>query len=91
MKSPKYFFQLTADDIAKMKAAGNIRAGRGIIITPTDSGLEVKIDEKAMVDFIWCFVSAGMVREGLSGVPCTVPYTVKNTRDTVSLDPMRYA
>lgn len=86
----KYITQLTASDIAKMIAAGNMRAGRGLIIRPEGNGLVIEIDENVMVDFIWCFVRAGMVREGLSGAPCVVPYTIKDTREKVSLDPNRY-
>ena len=90
MENPQYLFQLTAADIAKMIAAGNARAGRGIKIDVVDGSMVISIDEKAMVDFMWCFVRSGMVHDGLSGAPCVVPSTIKEIRDNVSLDPNRY-
>ena len=89
-KPPKYFFQLTAEDIAKMLAAGNVKQGRGIIVVNNGDSLEISIDEKYIIDCIWSFIRSGNVMSGAPYAPCTVPHTIKDTRDSVSLDPNRY-
>ena len=86
----KYITQLTADDIAKMMAAGDLTAGRGIKVGMVGDKLQVSLDTDVIVDIIWCFVRQGMVHEGLSGAPCTVPYTAKDTRNHVLTDPNQF-
>ena len=90
MSAPKYIFQLTADNIAKMLAAGNACAGRGIKITPLDGAIEIAIDEDVITDIIWCFVRSGQVKEGLSGAACVVANNIKNTRQCYVTDPAYY-
>lgn len=86
----RYITQLTASDIAKMIAAGNMKPGRGIKVDLVGDSLEISIDTDVIVDIIWCFVRQGMIHEGLSGAACTVPLTAKDTRDHVKTDPNQF-
>lgn len=91
MAKVQYITQLRAADISKMLAAGNMKQGRGVIIRKADDAYTIEIDTDVIIDLIWCFVRQGMVREGLSGAPCVVPYTAKDTRNHVHTDPNQFS
>lgn len=90
MNLPTHITQLTASDLEKMMAAGNLAQGRGIIVDRANGQLIIKLDVDVIIDIIWCFVRAGQIREGLSGAPCVVAEPIKNTRNHVKTDPNQY-
>lgn len=57
MKRPKYITQLSANDIEKMIKAGNMKSGYGILIEQTDEGLTISLDQKAVAQVIWNYIS----------------------------------
>jgi hypothetical protein len=90
MDKPKYIFQLTAEDIAKMLAAGNARAGWGVKVEIEGGVMVISLDPDVIVDCMWSFVRSGEVLEGLSRAPCVVRSNIKDTRGCVVLDPNYY-
>ncbi len=87
MGTKKYITQITAAELDGMLAAGKMRAGRGIKVERDGDSFVVSLDDKAIVEMIWCFIKAGQVRPTS---PCSVANTIKETRDLVCTEPSFY-
>ncbi len=58
-KTPRYLFELTAQDIAAMLRAGNAEAGALVKIETNGDKLRIGVDVDALGGFIWAFYQAG--------------------------------
>ncbi len=61
MEIPNYIFQVKKDQLAKMLAAGNMRAGKGVIIEMKDDAIEIRLDPTVIAEYIWCFVKSNVL------------------------------
>jgi len=90
VKSVKYITQLTAEDIRKMLAAGNVKAGEGITIENDGNGLTISLDKEKLIEYIWCYVRAHVITDSVGG-QCASSGTLKQIKNAVVLDQPFYA
>lgn len=83
----RYITQIKATELDNMLAAGNMRPGPGIKIDRQGESFVIGIDEKAIIDIVWCFIKSGQV---LPSAPCSLVNSAKVTRDAVCTDPSFY-
>ena len=85
MKELRYITDLRKDDLAKMIAAGNMRAGPGIKIRQDEGGYIIELDKDVIVDIIWCYIQSN------SAPPCANAHTIMDTRGKINVDPNTYS
>ena len=80
----RYITQITAEELSGMLAAGKMKPGRGIKIDREGDAFVISIDDKVVLDIVWCFIRAGQA------TPAVVANDIKYVRNNVCTDPNFY-
>jgi len=58
----RYVTQISGKDMKEIAAAANIHAGEGIVVTQTESGLEVSVDLVILQNWIKTVIQGGNIQ-----------------------------